>query len=459
MSLVCDRFQRVTQCRCFVSQLFVRRDRESRGVRCAHTMENEHARSLSKVCRIGGRRFSTLSRSTTYLAGDYVEELKGCFGVSVQDDVEGVHPPSICVICRQVVSRFRKAVASGRTDYALRGGGCGEIQEWSPHCTNCLVCSPPSEPQSIRGRPQKKKKINLVKYTQESSPSPIHVTPVDQPAAAAEESQPSAPVLPESVGAVVEREKSLETLVEDTEDGRDCSLEELLGRATTQHRSGDDGLPLSPDRMVPFPMSTMLCPVCRHIVDRAVEAPCCHQMFCAECIFQWLGMSARCPNCRQELRGSLLVRVHIGLASALAELPVSCDFASSTHLGCRAVLPLQNLRLHVRSQCLFRPEAMRHDPLPKVISVSDSVGEVLAYSPSKLQNDVAGKLTHLLVHARQMGGSLDVGHRKPETWMKVTKGQTPSESASDRTLRLHEVNRAAAVAICGEQLLFHCPAC
>ena len=67
---------------------------------------------------------------------------------------------------------------------------------------------------------------------------------MDQPAAAAEERQPSAPVLPESVGAAVEREKSLETLVEDTEDGRDCSLEDLLGRATTQLEAATAALQL-----------------------------------------------------------------------------------------------------------------------------------------------------------------------------------------------------------------------
>ena len=50
----------------------------------------------------------------------------------------------------------------------------------------------------------------------------------------------------------MEMEKSLETLFDDTENGRDCSLEDLfIGRDTTQHSCGDDGLPLSPDTTFP----------------------------------------------------------------------------------------------------------------------------------------------------------------------------------------------------------------
>ena len=60
-----------------------------------------------------------------------------------------------------------------------------------------------------------------------------------QPAAAAKENQPSAAVLPDNLDAAAEREKSLEATVEDIEDGRDCSLEELLGRGAPLRRSGE----------------------------------------------------------------------------------------------------------------------------------------------------------------------------------------------------------------------------
>ena len=174
LSLVCDRFQRVTQCRWCISHFFfgviakvVKYDARTR-------WRKSTSAHCPKVYRIGGQRFSTLTRSTTYLARDYSKELKGCFGVSAKDDVEGVHPSSVNIRdLPRVVSRFRKGVASSRTDYALQGGGCGEIQEWTPHCINCLVCSPTSEPQSMRGRP-KEEKIVIIKCThQESSHSPL----------------------------------------------------------------------------------------------------------------------------------------------------------------------------------------------------------------------------------------------------------------------------------------------
>ena len=63
-----------------------------------------------------------------------------------------------------------------------------------------------------------------------------------------------------------------------------------------------------------FPVNSLLCPICQHIVDKAVESPCCQQVYCAECIFQWLGMSDKCANCRHPLSTSMLVKVHRGMA-------------------------------------------------------------------------------------------------------------------------------------------------
>ena len=86
---------------------------------------NRHKLALAKVCRIGGRKFTSLSRPTEYPAREFVSDLRHCFGVDVERDEEDIHPPSICTICRRQVSRYRDALASGRALYSFvpRGGG------------------------------------------------------------------------------------------------------------------------------------------------------------------------------------------------------------------------------------------------------------------------------------------------------------------------------------------------
>ena len=85
---------------------------------------DQHKVALSNVCPVCGQRFPTLSKSTAYPAEDVIVELKECFGISVDKDVDGVHPPSICLICRQVVQRYHEAAATGCQSYTGRGGGC-----------------------------------------------------------------------------------------------------------------------------------------------------------------------------------------------------------------------------------------------------------------------------------------------------------------------------------------------
>ena len=110
---------------------------------------------MTTVCRVGGRKFSSLTRATAYPANDFAVELKECFGIDVEKDEEGVHPPSICVVCRRLLSRFCDAAVDGRS-YRCQGGGCGVVRVWEPHsAVNCQFCSQ----QGMRlGRPPKKRR-------------------------------------------------------------------------------------------------------------------------------------------------------------------------------------------------------------------------------------------------------------------------------------------------------------
>ena len=555
-------------------------------------MDN-HVVTLSQVCRVGGCRFRSLSRSTAYPAKDFVKELNVCFGLEVDKDVEGVHPPAICVICRQVVRRCRNAVASGH-DYVTQAGGCGEIQQWEPHSPSCLLCNP-----SI-GRPKKRKTTptstltppsvlvesvdeNQITFLDDTSspalaiPNPEPAFPNPEPALAIPNPGPALAILnpeqvipnpaeppipnlgrtcrylqlktsypqprtnysrhrtsdiqprttfpnPEQVNlnpepvirspeqvipdpeqtipnlnpeplnrnpepmipnpepvfpnpepvipypepvilntepvminrkpaisnpepgpssnlhtpaAAVDMDQARKSLDDHDEikDGLDCSLNELLVIATPQFKSSIDKEPISPERLH-YPIKSLVCPVCRHLVDDAVESPCCEQVYCAECIYHWLGMSNTCPNCQQTLATSKLVKLSRSLVGVLRELRVSCDYASTTRLGYTAMVPLESLRLHVTAQCSFRPAVMCHSPLRKVITPSSTVSECMAASPSKLQNNVVRSLTAHMIGAQEVDGFLDAATSgKPQTWMKVTRGQVPSQEAAERTLR------------------------
>ena len=62
----------------------------------------------------------------------------------------------------------------------------------------------------------------------------------------------------------------------DTEDsGTDIPVSQLFCIATPNYSPEEDSI-LSLDRLS-FPLDDILCAVCKHILNRAVEAPCCQQ--------------------------------------------------------------------------------------------------------------------------------------------------------------------------------------
>ena len=57
----------------------------------------EHRTALALVCRVGGVKFSSLSRPNQYPVADFAKELAVCFGVDVSADHAPRRSPAVCV--------------------------------------------------------------------------------------------------------------------------------------------------------------------------------------------------------------------------------------------------------------------------------------------------------------------------------------------------------------------------
>ena len=442
---------------------------------------------LNKVCRGGGRKFSSLSRSTTYSAREYAAELRSCFGINVDDDQNGVHPPFICTLCWRVLSRCREAITAGRS-FSQRGGGCGITKVWTAHTgTNSECCA--GQPVA-RGRPKKRRRFLAVSGGPDAEPRPKSPNvptspPSDGTRCSACQSSNSASPLAELVKKTGQQEDSptgvddLSLFFDSFSDsesraghdhnadsasvtaksklmsqrekeasvrvGTDIPFADLLCIATPNYKSNDHDSLLSPDRL-PFACDDLLCSVCRHIANQAVEVPCCQQIFCAECLWAWLVMSAQCPTCRKDLVASQAVQLHPRLAGVLSQMQISCNFAStaSETLGCQQKVPLCKLQSHT-AKCPFRPGAASHESFNHILRPSSSVKEILSMSATDLKGDVAVQLTSHLVSAQQNNGVLEVrngSHGKAQTWLRVTNARMPSSAVADSTVRKrsHEIS-------------------
>ena len=165
---------------------------------------------------------------------------------------------------------------------------------------------------------------------------------------------------------------------------------------------------LTPDRTSML-LTDLLCAICKHTLNRAVEAPCCQHLFCTECVFEWLCISSACPTCQLGLFGSLLKPMHLRLSRILSQITVSCDYAIfGQYLECRDMVPLYKLRNHVSNEWLFHPGIAPPCPIRPVLTPATRVTDVLTSSPSKIQGDVARHQSAHLVAAQEEGGRLEI---------------------------------------------------
>lgn len=102
-------------------------------------------------------------------------------------------------------------------------------------------------------------------------------------------------------------------------------------------------------------VSTALeCSICAEIMSDAVEAMCCHTMFCAECIGKWLQKAGTCPSCRKEISSaSDAVVANMPIRRLIDSFPAECP-----HEGCKNTVLRGNLADHAKI-CDYAPAVCR----------------------------------------------------------------------------------------------------
>ncbi|CAK0792225.1 unnamed protein product [Prorocentrum cordatum] len=97
------------------------------------------------------------------------------------------------------------------------------------------------------------------------------------------------------------------------------------------------------------------CPICLEICEDCVETPCCHNLFCRQCLLSAEHRIERCPMCKSGLEAGAVV-ANVPVQRMISDMPCSCRFE-----GCGAQLSRRSRAQH-EAQCSFMPVRCRFSP-------------------------------------------------------------------------------------------------
>lgn len=119
------------------------------------------------------------------------------------------------------------------------------------------------------------------------------------------------------------------------------------------------------------------CCICCDYLTDVRETPCCHQLFCHDCIRSWLATSARtCPRCRAtDLTDERLLQ-NVVIQRFVDNLQFDCPFKLE---GCPAQIPRADLSVH-KNACSYSEEKLRQQREKKLKELRDRLA---AYKSGK----------------------------------------------------------------------------
>ncbi|XP_035691434.1 V(D)J recombination-activating protein 1-like [Branchiostoma floridae] len=111
----------------------------------------DHKQKLANVCRVCGLRFKFEKGRKPKPVSAFREAVVYLYnGYDVQQDIEDVHPPSVCEKCRRALARVQNLILTGNAPTPMLPT---KLPDFGPHGDPCNICV---YKQGGYGRPPKK---------------------------------------------------------------------------------------------------------------------------------------------------------------------------------------------------------------------------------------------------------------------------------------------------------------
>mgnify|MGYP001087494534 CR=1 FL=1 len=112
------------------------------------------------------------------------------------------------------------------------------------------------------------------------------------------------------------------------------------------------------------------CCICCDYLTDIRETPCCHQLFCLECIRSWLQTSTQtCPRCRSTNLTEQTLLQNVVIQRFVDNLQFDCPFKLQ---GCPAKVPRCDLAIH-KQRCSYSPEILANKHRVKLAELNNEL--------------------------------------------------------------------------------------
>ncbi|CAG2106027.1 unnamed protein product, partial [Medioppia subpectinata] len=146
------------------------------------------------------------------------------------------------------------------------------------------------------------------------------------------------------------------------------------------------------------------CSICQEIFNTPVTTTCCRQLFCEDCITQWLRTNTTCPYDRKQLTRSGLSQPPRLVVNTLNRFKIQCDHWAK---GCREVIKLELLPQHTVNCRYNKPKCVKcqlyqtpvHDCIAALLHENNELKKKLA--GQLVVNEAITNMSKLNINARE----------------------------------------------------------
>ncbi|XP_037929567.1 E3 ubiquitin-protein ligase NRDP1-like [Teleopsis dalmanni] len=163
--------------------------------------------------------------------------------------------------------------------------------------------------------------------------------------------------------------------------------------------------------------SSMICSLCRGVMEKPTTEPTCKQKFCQACLVAFWSVSGRCP-CGKRISIRKTYDAGPDLCIRISNLHINCDYADS---GCNVIIKVRDLKSHV-AQCPYKPEFECEAGC--VLEESDT--EEQRHNCIEVQNEALKEVQNSISELAEMESTIEDNLNKSDALIELMNINNPS---------------------------------